>query len=1022
MENGIFFPLHDRHSDCQVFLTLKREFHTNCQKIRTKSFQIKHQILIKSVYVQFFEIASLKSFVKEKTFFNEDISKFVTLYLIKYLSFRNKKMLTWQQCFLICTFVQLWQCEGMEYAAYLPDSGMTCVLDKQKVCVETFKTYKMKMIPNLSLQACIVVCNQLSNCIAVKHVHQSRTCYMFASKRNKTEKDVGPHTLTYVKECKRGSYFLSEIKNNTSTNTKIFFISLDVPEEEATYIVENRATVESIWAKTVSTGKHESLVNCLVFCNEQSKKRGCKAVIYNPKTMKCTLLNIETVSPPVSFKWNAEKHLFLLHLTVPWDLKVNSVLISTTHNMTYELSAKSRATANHEDITHPRTEQAARISTEAFVQLYRYMEVCKINVIHNGIIENVTSVRIIPNVRSINRCLHFCRPIHRQLFYCAVIYSRHNYKCELLKKNTERSAAYFVDGENNLIELLNCYPDRQSERRNNPPPMRYYFKETGEICVLEFYNLTHLSGFNLFEFLENVENIKSCIYACRQKYETHLCLAINYTMKKQCILFKKESTPTLYIVEPQSVFAEILLCEEGTLPCKSTLFAAYLNDAQMTCILDERKVNSSLLQSVDIQTVLGKSFEECITMCYLLPPEKKCNAIKYFQTLMKCYLFAIHINITELEMEDESFAVIYIYGCTKGSYYLHEIGNYSTLVFGGTFISLQARTLDKKFIIERRPIVDSMHSKILLNDQTESIVSCLVSCYVMRIGCNAVLYNTRAGWCTLLKHETPTLPVTVEQYESRLMFLLHLTLPWDVKVNTVVIKVTHNISYELRAESRATADTRAVKDPRTEQRGQASTVVYIHLYRYMEVCKVNVIYNKKIENVTSIQIISNVRSVNKCLHFCRPWLRQLFYCAIIYTRNTERSNAYFVDGENNLIELLNCYPDRQSERRNNPPPMRYYLKETGEICVLEFYNSTELSGFNPIEILENVENIKSCIYACRQRCHEDLCLAISYTTKKQCTLLRKVSYRLLYNVESQSLFAEILFCEPGTFVDEIYDF
>ncbi|KRZ05453.1 hypothetical protein T11_7380 [Trichinella zimbabwensis] len=413
-------------------------------------------------------------------------------------------------------------------------------------------------------------------------------------------------------------------------------------------------------------------------------------------------------------------------------------------------------------------------------------------------------------------------------------------------------------------------------------------------------------------------------------------------------------------------------------PCKSTLFAAYLNDAQMTCILDERKVNSSLLQSVDIQTVLGKSFEECITMCYLLPPEKKCNAVKYFQTAMKCYLFAIHINVTELETKDKSFAVIYVYGCTKGSYYLHEIGNYSTLVFGGTFISLQARTLDKKFIIERRPIVDSMHSKILLNVQKESIVSCIVSCYVMRIGCNAVLYNIRAGWCTLLKHETPTLPVTVEQYESRLMFLLHLTLPWDVKVNTVVIKVTHNISYELRAESRATADTRAVKDPRTEQRGQASTVVYIHLYRYMEVCKVNVIYNKKIENVTSIQIISNVRSVNKCLHFCRPWLRQLFYCAIIYTRynyqcellirNTERSNAYFVDGENNLIELLNCYP----------------------VFTFHFHNRKKL--------------------------------ILNYTTKKQCTLLRKVSYRLLYNVESQSLFAEILFCEPGTFVDEIYDF
>ncbi|KRZ18062.1 hypothetical protein T11_5738 [Trichinella zimbabwensis] len=302
----------------------------------------------------------------------------------------------------------------------------------------------------------------------------------------------------------------------------------------------------------------------------------------------------------------------------------------------------------------------------------------------------------------------------------------------------------------------------------------------------------------------------------------------------------------------------------------------------------------------------------------------------------------------------------------------------------------------------------------------------------MRIGCNAVLYNTRAGWCTLLKHETPTLPVTVEQYESRLMFLLHLTLPWDVKVNTVVIKVTHNISYELRAESRATADTRAVTDPRTEQRGQTSTVIYVHLYRYMEVCKVNVIHNRIIENVTSIQMISNVRSVNRCLHFCRPWFRQLFYCAIIYTRhnyqcellirNTERSNAYFVDGENNLIELLNCYPDRQSERRNNPPPMRYYLKETGDICVLEFYNATQLSGFNPIETLENVENVKSCIYACRLRYSSYTCLAINYTMKKQCTLLQQESNHEIYNVESQSLFAEILFCEPGTFADEIYDF
>ncbi|KRX92625.1 hypothetical protein T4E_11418, partial [Trichinella pseudospiralis] len=224
-------------------------------------------------------------------------------------------MLTWQQCFLICAFVQLWHCEGIEYAAYLQDSGMTCVLDKQKVSTETFKTFKMKMVPNLSLQACIILCNQLSNCIAIKHVNGHHICYMFASKKNETKRDLGSHTLTYLKGCKRGSYFLSEIKNDTIMNTSMFFISIDVQEEEATYIVENRATIESIWGKTVLISRHGSLVSCLVACTGQDKKRECNAVIYNPTTMKCILLKTETVSPPVSFKWNAEKHLFLLHLT-----------------------------------------------------------------------------------------------------------------------------------------------------------------------------------------------------------------------------------------------------------------------------------------------------------------------------------------------------------------------------------------------------------------------------------------------------------------------------------------------------------------------------------------------------------------------------------------------------------------------------------------------------------------------------------------------------------------------------------
>ncbi|KRZ17980.1 hypothetical protein T11_4735, partial [Trichinella zimbabwensis] len=346
------------------------------------------------------------------------------------------------------------------------------------------------------------------------------------------------------------------------------------------------------------------------------------------------------------------------------------------------------------------------------------------------------------------------------------------------------------------------------------------------------------------------------------------------------------------------------------------LFAVYLKDVQMTCVLDQMEVSSSSLQFYEVRTEWGKSFDECILMCNLLRPENKCNAIKYYQSLMKCYLVVAPINSTTTETQHESHKVIFIYGCSKGRYYLHEVGNHPRFFFGGTFISLQIEILNKTFIIERRPTVDSIHSKIIENDQKECTADCLVSCYAKswKTGCNAVIYNPRTSLCTLLKHETPTPPTTFTHHEITLMLLLHLILPWDVKVNSIVIKATHNMSYELISEIRSTID-------------------------------------------------------------------------------------------------------RRSERRNNPPPMRYYLKETGEICVLEFYNSTQLNGFNPIETFGNIENIKSCIYACRLRYFLYICLAINYTMKKQCTLLRKESNHEIYNVESQSLFAEILFCEPGTFVD-----
>ncbi|KRY92220.1 hypothetical protein T4D_16249 [Trichinella pseudospiralis] len=361
------------------------------------------------------------------------------------------------------------------------------------------------------------------------------------------------------------------------------------------------------------------------------------------------------------------------------------------------------------------------------------------------------------------------------------------------------------------------------------------------------------------------------------------------------------------------------------------LFAAYLKEVQMTCVLDQLKVDSRSLEVDEMWILWDKSFDECILICNSQRPENKCNAIKYYQNLKKCYLLDAHINSITTETQSGSYYVIFVYGCLKGSYYLHEIENYSMLVFGGVFISLQMKILNKTLIVERRPANDSIHSEIIENNQKECTADCLVACYAKnwQTGCNAIVYNPKTSFCTLLKHETPLPPITFTHHEMTLMLLLHLTLPWDVKVNSVAIKTTHNISYELISESRATIacelkifhlDFEKISGASTKQAERTSTEAYVHLHRYMEVCKVNVIHNRIIENVTSVEIILNVRSINKCLHFCRPWLRQFFYCAIIYSkhnykcelliRSTERSSTRFVDDESNLIELLNCYPGK----------------------------------------------------------------------------------------------------------------
>ncbi|KRX92623.1 hypothetical protein T4E_5237, partial [Trichinella pseudospiralis] len=152
----------------------------------------------------------------------------------------------------------------------------------------------------------------------------------------------------------------------------------------------------------------------------------------------------------------------------------------------------------------------------------------------------------------------------------------------------------------------------------------------------------------------------------------------------------------------------------------------------MTCVLEKRKVTTSLLQPYAMRAVFGKSFQKCILICNLLRSENKCSAIKYFQNTDKCYLFATKINSTTAETPHGSYNVMFVYGCKQaikiyflGKLYLHQIATHPMLVFGGTFTSLKVEIVNKTLIIERRPTIDSIRSTIIENDRKTSTADCV---------------------------------------------------------------------------------------------------------------------------------------------------------------------------------------------------------------------------------------------------------------------------------------------------------
>ncbi|KRX57277.1 hypothetical protein T09_8293 [Trichinella sp. T9] len=195
---------------------------------------------------------------------------------------------------------------------------------------------------------------------------------------------------------------------------------------------------------------------------------------------------------------------------------------------------------------------------EGYAKLYEFFEICEVQLLNIGLIRNASAILIPRKIYSLNRCLHICR---RHTSCMAILFSQLHHKCKKIFKGRS-SSSILVHADETVVALKECYKDRPDERKCNTEPLIYYFEQTQEICAVEIYKQKNLTSWEVMAINKDVSNFQACLFKCIINNE---CCAINYFPTKECYLIKPADESHIFIVKDNSIFAEELYCESGTL-------------------------------------------------------------------------------------------------------------------------------------------------------------------------------------------------------------------------------------------------------------------------------------------------------------------------------------------------------------------------------------------------------------------------------------------------------------------------
>ncbi|KRZ68656.1 hypothetical protein T10_1175 [Trichinella papuae] len=477
------------------------------------------------------------------------------------------------------------------------------------------------------------------------------------------------------------------------------------------------------------------------------------------------------------------------------------------------------------------------------------------------------------------------------------------------------------------------------------------------------------------------------------------------------------------------------------------LYSGYVEEENLSCLFESAKFCGNIEQFTT-EAHARISYARCIRLCLIASFDEECNAVFYFLETQTCLV--MNMSKSDLHSEgDMLFDIVFIYACQGGNMDLlldAESADMDESILNSSVHLSTSEQHRKRYYFQKTSKEVFSDAVFLRTIEIPNVESCVIACDLTSQfnNCNAVTFARRTNSCSYYYFSSlPALYPAAEE-NGTAFYILYLSVRGvyflnEIEVQTLEIPSNKSLPYFFRIGNMMSLEFQNVDQYYENEMVSFTSVTAseevfsVNLYNYYEVCMIKILKKFNSTGLAVTHVFTDVRSLNYCLHLCRNILPQWPYRAVQYSRaahkcaiielNTQGTNRSHPTARR-LIELQQCISDRYDLRSGNPAPLKFYLKEVKEVCVIEFFANSNVGGWRLLKKVYS-STIVGCIVECRLLHKKQNCRAFNYTPEKECLLFaggEEEEEEEEYTIIPNSWFGEIMNCEKGLLTDIVSKF